>query len=383
MKHLVPTAVSSALWPAGGTLLCAEAGGYLMPLLLGPMAATYAIGEAAAGGVLAVQLGAFAVAAIALAPRLGALSPRRGALLALLLIVAGNLLSASQPVVWSLVCGRVLAGLGEGMAAAVAAAAIARKADPDRAFARVFIAVVLMTLAIFLLLPGLVAGQDARLLFLGAACVPMLAIPAALALPDRVEVQTPAAARVRGPYSVRALQICAAITLYSVSANSYWVYVERIATGIGMSPEAFGKAFAIGVICALAGPVAAERLGTRWGRVPPLTVGCVLLAIGGWLSTHATTPLLLTVGVTVSSAALLFGTPYLLGLAAMVDPSGRVAGAGRGFNNVGSAIAPALAAGILGATGAYTSFGWISVAAAAGALALVLLSARRAPQAAG
>ena len=78
-------------------------------------------------------------------------------------------------------------------------------------------------------------------------------------------------------------------------------------------------------------------------------------------------------------SALLFGMPYLLGLAAEVDPTGRVAGAGRGFNNIGSALAPALAGAVLGLTGAYTSIGWTSVVAAAAAFGLVLLVARRLP----
>jgi hypothetical protein len=30
----------AALWPVGAVFLCAEAGGYLMPLLLGPVVAT-------------------------------------------------------------------------------------------------------------------------------------------------------------------------------------------------------------------------------------------------------------------------------------------------------------------------------------------------------
>jgi MFS family permease len=368
----------SALWPVGAVFLCAEAGGYLMPLLLGPVVATYGIGEGAAGMVMAAQLGAFAVAAISLSPWLASFSPRRGAALAIAMIVAGDLISAAQPAVWSLVAGRVLAGLGEGIAAAVATAAIARTADPDRAFARVFIAVVLMTLVFFLLLPGVMAGQDARLLFLGMAALPLLALPAIPLLSDTVELAPRHAASV-GPLSLRAAALCAAIALFSVSANSYWVYLERIATSIGMTPAAYGQAFAIGSVCALLGPVAAERLGTRLGRLPPLVIACLMLAFGGWLATHATVPTGLVVGITVSSAALLFGMPYLLGLAAEVDPTGRVAGAGRGFNNIGSALAPALAGAVLGLTGAYTSIGWTSVVAAAAAFGLVLLVARRLP----
>lgn len=369
------------LWPAGMVFLCAEAGGYLMPLLLGPVADTYGIGEAAVGLVMAMQLGTFAIAAISLSPWLATLSPRRGAGLGLAAIAVGDLLSAMQPAVWSLVVGRLFAGLGEGIAAAVATAVIARTADPDRAFARVFIAVVLMSLAFFLLLPGVMTGQDARLLFLGMAVLPLLALPAVALLADTVEIARAGSSSTQGgSLSLRAASLCAAIALFSVSANSYWVYLERIATNIGMTPAAYGRAFAIASICALTGPLAAERLGTRAGRLPPLTLACVLLAGGGWLATHAVTPLALVFGITISSAALLFGMPYLLGLAAEVDPTGRVAGASRGFNNIGSALAPAVAGAVLGLTGAYTSIGWSAVGAATASLALILGCARTAPR---
>jgi len=355
-----------------------------MPLLLGPVASTYAISEAAAGLVMAIQLGAFAVAAIGLSPRLATLSPRRGAALAIAMIIVGDLLSAMQPAIWSLVAGRLVAGLGEGIAAAVATAVIARTADPDRAFARVFIGVVLMSLAFFLLLPALMAGQDARLLFLWVAVLPLLSLPAIASLADTVEItRQPTPANIGKTLSLRSLSLCAAIALFSVSANAYWVYLERIATNIGMTPAAYGRAFAIGSVCALAGPVAAERLGMRVGRIPPLILACALLGGGGWLATHAVTPLALVSGITVSSAALLFGMPYLLGLAAEVDRTGRVAGASRGFNNIGSALAPALAGAVLGLTGAYTSIGWSSVLAAAASLALILACARPVPRVAG
>jgi hypothetical protein len=90
--------------------------------------------------------------------------------------------------------------------------------------------------------------------------------------------------------------------------------------------------------------------------------------------------LALVFGITISSAALLFGMPYLLGLAAEVDPTGRVAGASRGFNNIGSALAPAVAGAVLGLTGAYTSIGWSAVGAATASLALILGCARTAPR---
>jgi MFS family permease len=368
------------LWPVGAVFLCSEAGGYLMPLVLEAVTRTYSISEAAAGPVMAMQLAAYAIAAVGLSPWLGKLSPRRGAAFALGLIVAGNLLSASQPLLATLLTGRVLAGLGEGSAAAVATAMLARTADPDRAFARMFTAVVLMTLVIFLGLPTLMAGRDARVLFVGMSAVPLLAIPAIAFLSDRVVLPKNRTVAPGQAMSLPAAVVCAALSLYAIAANAYWVYLERIATSIGMTPATYGKAFAAGSVCALAGPLAAQWLGTRFGRILPLCIGCGLVGGGGWLATHGTTPAVFVLGITTSSAALMFGAPYFLGLASELDPAGRVAAAARGFNAAGAALAPAIAGGILGVTGTYRSIGWTSLVAAVAALGLVLFVAARKPR---
>ncbi|MFM7275906.1 MAG: hypothetical protein ACKO4A_19025, partial [Gammaproteobacteria bacterium] len=177
---------------------------------------------------------------------------------------------------------------------------------------------------------------------------------------------------VRGPVSIPALMVCVALALFSVSANAYWVYLERIATGIGMTPTEYGRTFAAAAVFALAGPMAAHWLGANRGRVIPLFIACALVGGAGFIATHAQGSLALVTGVTVSSAALMFGIPYFLGLAADLDPAGRIAASARGFHAGGSAVAPAAAGGILGLTGAYTSIGWISLVTAGVSLVLVL-----------
>jgi len=369
-----PLADDSPAWAVAAIFLCGEAGGYLMPLLLESVAQTYRISEAAAGPVMGAQLAAFAIAAVGLSPWLARLSPRRGATLALCLIILGNLLSASQPWVSLLVTGRVLTGFGEGAVGAIATAVLARTQDPDRAFARVFAAAVVLALLIFLCLPGLMAGRDARVLFIAISLVPLFAIPAVAFLSDRVAAMPDRPSGRPGATSVPAIVVCVALALFSISANAYYVYLERIATGIGMTPATIGNAFAAGTVFALAGPLAAQWLGTRRGRILPLSIACALVGGGGFLATHAVTPLAMVAGMAVSSAALMFGAPYFLGFAAELDPAGRIAAAARGFHVAGAAFAPALAGGILGLTGAYASIGWMSLVAAAAALVLVMLA---------
>lgn len=375
-----PSASGLSLWPAGAIFLVGEAGGYLLPLVVGPMAHTYGISEGAVGLVVALQLGMFSLAAIALAPRLRRFDPRSTGLFALALVVAGNLLSASDLSLAALLSGRTVAGLGEGIAEAVGAGLVAQAYDADRAFARVFVAVVVMAIIFYLGLPELIVGLDARQLFVGMAAIPLLALPLILRLQASRPAPSATPAAVGGRLAVPALLLCAALTLYSIAANAAWFYLERIATSIGLSPASFGQLISVGAVVALVGPLLAQWLGTRFGRVLPLALACCIVGAGGWLATHGATALPYIIGFTASSTAMMFGHPYFMGLAVELDPQGRVAAAARGFNGLGSTLAPAVAGGVLAMTGSYRGIGWASALAAA--LSLLLVLAARAMRAA-
>lgn len=368
----------SVLWPAGIVFLTGEAGNYVAPLVVAPVARSFALSEALIAPIIGGQLAAYAVSAVVVSPWLASISPRRGLAMALALIASGNLASAFATGVAGLTMGRLTAGFGEGAAVAVATAVLSRTEDPDRAFAYVFLAVVLMSLAIFLGLSEPMAGMDAKSIYLLMTAIPALACFAFLTLPGDAPSRVN---RLKVSWSMPALLLCAAVTLFAISANSYWVYLERIASSMGMTPASYGKAFAIGAVSALAGPLAARYLGLRLGRSLPLSVGCVLVGIGGWLAAQGLGPLPFVAGVTLSSAALMFASPYFLGLAAEVDPSGGVAGRARGFNAFGAALAPIISGAVLGWSGTYRSIGWAAVMSAAAALMLLLFITRQAPAA--
>lgn len=356
-------------------LLFGEFGGYVLPLLVEPVSRTYGISESAVGFVFALHLGGYATAAIMLAPWLRRIPPRRAALASVACVVAGNLLSAGGASIAVLVAGRVVVGLGEGVAAATACALLARAADPHRAFARAFAAVVAMTIVIYIALPALFAGSNARHALAALALAPLVWLPLLVGLPREAlpEPET-AATRAAVPPAAPALLVCAAVTSCSIAANAPWIYLERIAAAMHMDAATFGSMVALAAVLAVAGPLAAWRLGDRGGRVRPIAIGCALVAGGGVVATHSPWPLPYALGFAASSAALLFVTPLMLGLAARVDATGRAAGAARGFNALGSTLAPAIAGLVVGATGGYRAIGWVSLAAAALAVTLVALA---------
>lgn len=374
------------LWRAGALLLLGEFGGYLLPLLLEPISRTFGVSESTVGFVFALHLGAYALAAIAVAPWLRQLSPRRMALLSVGLIATGNLLSASSTAFAALIAGRIVTGLGEGLAAATAASLLAQAADSQRAFARAFAAVVAMTIAIFVLLPPLFAASNARQAFALLALAPLAWLPWLATLPrsdtSGIGATTTDAEQRSGSLGLPALLVCVAATFISISGNAPWVYLERIATALQMTPATFGQMVSLAAVLALAGPLTAWLLGDRGRAMGPIVIGCLLVAGGAFLATHAPRPLPYALGFAVSSAALLFVTPTMLGLAASIDLSGRAAGAARGFHALGSTLAPATAGAVLGSMGNYRAIGWVSLAMGGVGIALlaaaVTLHARRA-----
>lgn len=363
------------LWRAGALLMLGEFGGYLLPLLLEPISRTFGIDESTVGLVFAVHLGAYAFAAIAVAPWLGRVPSRRIALLCCGLVVAGNLLSASSTLLTTLVAGRIVTGLGEGLAAATAAALLARTADPSRAFARAFVAVVVMTVAIYVLLPPFFAGADARYLLALLALAPVVWLPALATLPRGASTTlAPVTTRTGGSLGVPAVLVCVAATTVSIAGNAPWVYLERIAAALRMDPVTFGWMVSLSAVLAIAGPLAAWALGDRSRATGPIAAGCVLVAGGAFLATHAPAPFPYAFGFAISSAALLFVTPAMLSLAARVDLTGRAAGAARGFHALGSTLAPAIAGFVVGSTGGYRAIGWVSLAMGVLAIALLVMA---------
>lgn len=153
--------------------------------------------------------------------------------------------------------------------------------------------------------------------------------------------------------------LLACIGLVLLGHQVLWVYQERIGRAIGLDPQTIGLALAAALITGGLGSALAALMGRRLGYWWPQVIG-----FGGSIVATMT----MAYGQTVFSYALsacavmgvwFFGLPYLLALAAEIDPSGRLPALGASASTFGQALAPAVAAAAVGNSN-FRALGWVS-----------------------
>ncbi len=346
------------------------AGTNALPLLLGALSEGLGLEPDAAGVVGSVELACVALASLSASTRVHRLSRRRLALVGGVLAVLGHLSSAFADQYAMLLAARALAGIGEGLALAAANAASAAAHDPERLFAKVAIVGGLGAAALLAVLPLASGGYGYRGGFGVLAGVCLASLPLLLWLP-RPPGLGPLhfGTRERG-HGARAAPVLIAAMVLAAGEGALWAFTERIGAAIGLSGPAIGGLLAATTAAGLIGAGVATWLGTRAGRVRPLALGLLGLAASTLAVSYASDTGLYAGGLLVWGLSFFFVTPYLLGTAAALDPSGRYVAASSGMTSIGIALGPALG-GLVVASASNAALGWLVCACALLALALV------------
>lgn len=353
-----------------------EMGSFALPLMVGTLAEHYGVAPGAVGFMISAQIAMFSLATFGLAPRVHRLDRRQVALLGCALIVAGNLASAWAPGFPALVALRALTGLGEGIVIAMMTAAVAEARSPESVFAHAWILVVVMSIVIAIALPVALTAGGAKTAFLAMAVSVALLTPLFFVFPRRMAD----GAAPPPPISLRSsapIRIGLATTLFAISVNGAWAFIERIGHQYGLGLSEVGYAILVASLIAIGGPVLAMILKARWGRVLPIAAMLALSSIGVMMTTHAAGATGFVAGLSLSSFCLVFGMPYLLGLAAALDPAGRIATTVRAFGAFGNTVTPGLSGALLLAGFGYGALGVMSVICTIAAAMLVLPVAMR------
>jgi MFS family permease len=341
-------------------------GNGVMPLLVGALVDGRGLSEAAAGTLLTIELAAAGIASLALARHLRRASRFRWGLLGALLGAIGHAASAGVTGYEGLAVARALAGLGEGTCLAVSAAAIAGVRDPERLFATAALVEGLLIGLLLVVLPPVItswgaAGAFASLALLSAAAIPFMRwLP-----PGRLEMHD--TADTRASHLLLATATLSAMFLMSITGMAIWALSERIGVRVGLDANTIGLVLGGSTIGGLLGAGAAAWLGTSRGRAGPLLGGIAISTVSMFFIAMAALPLTYVAHQIIWGIAFLFTTPYILGVAAALDPGGRWAAAATGVSSAGTALGPLLG-GLLAA-----SAGWLAGAVALCGAAAVLL----------
>jgi MFS family permease len=332
-----------------------------------------------AGDLGTIELLTLAICTMLVAPLVPRVSHRKLAVTGALIAALGAAISALSESYAAMVVGRIVIGVGSGLAIAGANAAVSAREDAERIFAIIWTLGGGITVAVAVYLPLVVEGGAyglgyAVLLLLCIAALPLvfwlpakpqsigtdtsaLGAVASDEAPDAVgEVSgasdeapgTVGEARDRlskgraGPFGPLAQLILLGIFIYSIAEQALWQFSYDIAVDHGIAYDTVRYVLGVATFAGLTGGALAAWLGLRWRRVVPLVLGCLVSLAGRWLYLEATSTETLVVATLLWGVGFYFVGPYQIGLAAALDRRGRVAVAAAAAINLGYGLGPTL-----------------------------------------
>jgi DHA1 family inner membrane transport protein len=305
-------------------------------------------GRIASCNVYGAALGAFC--AVLLVRRV---AWRRAAVLllcALLVLDVGSMLVRTPGLLAVL---RLLHGLSGGLLVGICYGVMSRTASADRCFGILMIVQSSLGGLGRKFLPLLVADFGAPVLFAAFAAVSIAALMALPFLPDLSALRAGAqgicgALPKRDSWIGLALALCA-VFLFQAGNMAVAAYVIELGRVNGFSLAFITSTIGIANWVATLGALLVVVIGTRFGRVAPIAAGALAALLGNMAFHWSAVPAVFVAASISTAITWFFVIPYLLGLCAEFDRSGRAAALAGLFSKLGLASGPLLAAGLLGA----------------------------------
>jgi predicted MFS family arabinose efflux permease len=296
--------------------------------------------------------------------------PKKAVLIfATLLAIAAQIASIYATQLGTLALFRAVSGLGFGLVYSLASAIGAGAEVPQRTYgAAGTIALLLGVLINPMLGYGLQTYGSAGVFGGIVALAMVLAVPLFLISFKSFQVAPVAAdaSATDQPRSRDRLDMLSAagvvltMALMSAAVSGLYVFLQRIASSIGLQGTALGAGMSVVSLIGASGGVIAIYVSKRVGNVLPLLVGLPLMGVImlGLTTTKAQPQFWMLFSALTVMFWFLY--PFIFGLAARVDPKGRVASA-TGSGKILLASAGTALAGFLGANYGIQSYGYATI----------------------
>lgn len=348
----------------------------LLPYEVTTLSAGYHLRPAVAGWIAAAELLALACTASWLGQTIELRNKRRMTLLGVALALVATLGCLSTDHIVLIVALRLLFGVGTGLIAAATNALPASHPNPKTLFASMQLVLgLIFALSIFAVAAAeTVAGR--RVVFFVELVVLLILGPASWLLPEGVSSRPESAtSRTEHRLPEGAASSLVALGMMWVAQAALWAFAAEAGAAAGIDSHSLARWLAIAGFTAPVGGAAASVLGDRRGYAVPLIIGYtaqILVALAMYCSASRNAYI---VGALVNNMTTTFTTPYLMGILATVDRTGRAASFGGGAINFGCAVGPALGATLIGLQ-TVAPIGFMSCIVFAAGLALALTALR-------
>lgn len=348
----------------------------IQPILGGALIDQLGLPLNAIGAIFAAELIAMAMACGVCALFMARVDRRRFALVALLILAAGNLASTQLHSQAWLVVFRIICGASGGAVMAVVYATAALRRSKDATFAVINIGNLLWGMLLVTSMPTLLQAFGVQGAFCLLAITSLLAALGCWKIPRHYPDAHRIAHGAAQPFGLTAVLLILLFALLFFGHSALWVYQERIGKSIGLEPQQIGAILGGSILAGALGAGLSGLLGRRLGLLFPqlLSFGTALLATLVMVYGDSTVAFAAT--ACLIHMVWFFSLPYLLSMAAELDPSGRLAGLGNAAIFVGQGLGPFGAALVVG-EGHFRAVGWLAASAYVAALIISCLVVAR------
>ncbi|WP_223483581.1 MFS transporter [Pseudomonas sp. A-RE-19] len=348
----------------------------IQPILGGALIDQLGLPLNAIGAIFATELIAMAIACGVCALFMASIDRRRFALVALLILASGNLASTQlHSQTWLLIC-RMICGASGGAVMAVVYATAALRTSKDATFAVINIGNLLWGMLLVTSMPMIVQTFGVNGAFSLLAITSVLAALGCRRVPKRYPETHRSANLSTPPFGLTSILLIMLFALLFFGHSALWVYQERIGKSIGLEPQQIGGILGGSILAGALGAGLAGLIGRRLGLLFPqlLSFGTALLAT--LVMVYGDSAVAFAATACLIHMVWFFSLPYLLSMAAELDPSGRLAGLGNAAIFIGQGLGPFGAALVVG-EGHFRAVGWLAASAYLAALIISCLVVAR------
>jgi len=262
---------------AGMCWALAMLGLYSQPQLLESIMANHGALEGAVGRMFSFENGSFFITLLLASGPIASMSLTRTALCGILVLVVGNIASAYAGSFDALLMARTITGIGAGLISAAGTAAAASSRQPDRVFAIITVLHNIVLSAEFKIIPYVMTEADPTGCYLMMAAVGVASLPLCRwLLPPRksdADEGNLVTLLLSAPNRMFAVAVMVGMFTFELGQSGVFTFIDQIGIQAGLDADGRGTVLGATSFMGMSGAVLAVWLGTRFGRVWPVTVG--------------------------------------------------------------------------------------------------------------
>ena len=325
--------------------------GNVLPVMAGMLSDFHSLDEVELGFLVASGTFAGLLTSLTAPHWIGRVNLRYAIAIALTVAAIGLLGLRFAPGVVALVCAQAMAGASSIVVASICLTVIAQLPNPTRAYSLKITTDVIFAGSFLALVPSLHVGLAGFVVALAVTSV--VAVPLAMRLPARAKAQ----ARTDGsPIRLRdapwsAWLALITIVVFYVGGIGVWAFLERLAVHAGLDHGTASNAIAAGLFVGVAGSLSAAFFAGRTKKIWPETTSGLVLVASLAMLTYIEGAAQFYAAVFVFNCSWNFFIPFVIGLIARRDSTGRLSSLVPGTLMIGGVLGPVIVGTLIRSSG--------------------------------